>query len=146
MTIFDLGQDPDDGTLYLVMEFVTGRGLDAVLREDGTAQIRIAVDWIAQTAAALQAAHTAGVVHRDLKPANLMATPDNQIKILDFGIARYIAATHKSSKVIGTLAYMPPERFGDHPADPRSDLNSLGCVLHELLTGSTPFRPGKQSR
>ncbi|MFI6086078.1 PQQ-binding-like beta-propeller repeat protein [Streptomyces sp. NPDC051217] len=140
VTVFDLGQDPDDGTLYLVMEFVTGRGLDTVLREDGAAQIRTAVDWMAQTAAALQAAHTAGVVHRDLKPANLMATPDDQIKILDFGIARYIAATHKSSKVIGTLAYMPPERFGDHPTDPRSDLYSLGCVLHELLTGSTPFQ------
>ncbi|WP_405817955.1 serine/threonine-protein kinase [Streptomyces sp. NBC_00838] len=140
VTVFDLGQDPDDGTLYLVMEFVTGRGLDTVLREDGAARIPTAVDWTAQTAAALQAAHTAGVVHRDLKPANLMATPDDHIKILDFGIARYIAATHKSSKVIGTLAYMPPERFGDHPADPRSDLYSLGCVLHELLTGSTPFQ------
>ncbi|MGW8396243.1 protein kinase domain-containing protein [Streptomyces lydicus] len=140
VTVFDLGQDPDDGTLYLVMEFVTGRDLDTVLREGGPPQVPTAVDWAAQTAEALQAAHAAGVVHRDLKPANLMLTPDDQIKILDFGIARYMASTHKSSKVMGTLAYMPPERFGDLPADARSDLYSLGCVLHELLTGSTPFQ------
>ncbi|WP_311044666.1 serine/threonine-protein kinase [Streptomyces sp. ID38640] len=139
VTVFDLGQDPDEGTLYLVMEFLTGRDLDTALREDGAPHVPTAVDWAAQTAAALQAAHTAGVVHRDLKPANLMLTPGDQVKILDFGIARYMASTHKSSKVIGTLAYMPPERFGDLPADPRSDLYSLGCVLHELLTGSTPF-------
>ncbi|MEE1806534.1 serine/threonine-protein kinase [Streptomyces sp. BE133] len=140
VTVFDLGQDPDDGTLYLVMEFLTGRDLDMVLREDGPPQVPTAVDWAAQTAEALQAAHAAGIVHRDLKPANLMLTPDDRIKILDFGIARYMASTHKSSKVIGTLAYMPPERFGDLPADARSDLYSLGCVLHELLTGSTPFQ------
>ncbi|MFF4546569.1 PQQ-binding-like beta-propeller repeat protein [Streptomyces sp. NPDC001406] len=140
VTVFDLGQDPDDGTLYLVMEFLTGRDLDTVLREDGAPQVATAVEWAAQTAEALQAAHAAGIVHRDLKPANLMLTPDGRIKILDFGIARYVASTHKSSKVIGTLAYMPPERFGDLPAEPRSDLYSLGCVLHELLTGSTPFK------
>ncbi|MFI6724967.1 PQQ-binding-like beta-propeller repeat protein [Streptomyces atratus] len=140
VTVFDLGQDPDDGTLYLVMEFLTGRDLDMVLREDGPPQVPTAVGWAAQTAEALQAAHAAGIVHRDLKPANLMLTPDGRIKILDFGIARYMASTHKSSKVIGTLAYMPPERFGDLPPDARSDLYSLGCVLHELLTGSTPFQ------
>ncbi|WP_336113306.1 outer membrane protein assembly factor BamB family protein [Streptomyces sp. PTD9-10] len=140
VTVFDLGQDPDDGALYLVMEFLAGRDLETVLREDGAPQVPTAVDWAAQTAAALQNAHMAGVVHRDLKPANLMLTPDDQIKILDFGIARYMASTHKSSKVIGTLAYMPPERFGDHSGDARSDLYSLGCVLHELLTGSTPFQ------
>ncbi|WDI23417.1 PQQ-binding-like beta-propeller repeat protein (plasmid) [Streptomyces enissocaesilis] len=140
VTIFDLGQDPADGTLYLVMEFLTGRDLDTVLREDGPPPVPTAVDWVAQTAAALQTAHSAGIVHRDLKPANLMLTPDGQVKILDFGIARYMAATHKSSKVIGTIAYMPPERFSDLPADARSDLYSLGCVFHELLTGRTPFQ------
>jgi serine/threonine-protein kinase len=143
VTIFDLGQDPDDGALYLVMEFITGRDLDTVLRTDGLPGLSTAVDWAAQTAAALQAAHTAGVIHRDLKPANLMLTGDGRIKILDFGIARYMASTHKSSKVIGTLAYMPPERFGDHSGDARSDLYSLGCVLHELLTGSPPFQAGE---
>lgn len=140
VTIFDLGQDPDDGTLYLVMEFLAGQDLNTVLREDGLLQVHAAVDWAAQAADALRAAHTAGIVHRDLKPANLMLTQDDRIKVLDFGIARYMAATHHSSKVIGTLAYMAPERFAALPADPRSDLYSLGCVLHELLTGSTPFQ------
>ncbi|WP_331769197.1 serine/threonine-protein kinase (plasmid) [Embleya sp. NBC_00888] len=140
VTVFDLGQDPDDGTLYLVMEYLTGRDLDTVLREDGPPEVATATDWAAQTAAALHVAHRADVVHRDLKPANLMLGPDGRITILDFGVARYMAATHKSSKVIGTLAYMPPERFGDLPGDARSDLYSLGCVLHELLTGDIPFQ------
>ncbi|WP_406282026.1 WD40 repeat domain-containing serine/threonine protein kinase [Embleya sp. NBC_00896] len=142
VTVFDLGQDPDDGTLYLVMEFLAGRDLDTVLRKDGPPEVPTAVDWAAQTAAALHAAHTAGVVHRDLKPANLMLGPDGRVKILDFGIARCMASTHTSSNVVGTLAYMPPERFRDLPGDARSDLYSLGCVLHELLTGRTPFQAG----
>lgn len=142
VTVFDLGQDPDDGTLYLVMEFLAGRDLDTVLREDGPPEVAAAVDWAAQTAAALEVAHAAGVVHRDLKPANLMLGPDGRVKILDFGLARYMASTNRSSKVVGTLAYMPPERFGELPGDARSDLYSLGCVLHELLTGHPPFHPG----
>lgn len=98
-----------------------------------------AVGWAAQGAAALAAAHAAGIVHRDLKPANLMLTTGGEIKILDFGIARYMAASDKSSKVMGTLAYMAPERFDEQSGDARSDLYAFGCVLHELLTGSTPF-------
>ncbi|MGP4110567.1 protein kinase domain-containing protein [Streptomyces sp. 4N509B] len=139
VTVFDMGEDPDDGTLFLVMEFVTGRDLAALLRQDGPPPVRQAVDWAAQTAAALAAAHTADVVHRDLKPANLMLTTDDEIRVLDFGIARFMAATTQSSQVMGTLAYMPPERFDQHPGDARSDLYALGCVLHELLTGHPPF-------
>ncbi|WP_405613635.1 serine/threonine-protein kinase [Streptomyces sp. NBC_01511] len=140
VTVYDLGQDPDDGALYLVMEYLDGRDLFTVLHDDGPPGVPTALDWAAQTASALAAAHAAGIVHRDLKPANLMLTPDGRIKVLDFGIARYVASTRQSSKVIGTVAYMPPERFGDQPADARSDLYSLGCVLHELLTGNTPFQ------
>ncbi|WP_405800156.1 PQQ-binding-like beta-propeller repeat protein [Streptomyces sp. NBC_01506] len=141
VTVFDMGEDPLDGTLYLVMEYVTGHDLAALLRREGPPSIHRAVDWAAQTAAALAAAHAADVVHRDLKPGNLMLTTENEIKVLDFGIARFMAATTKSSQVMGTLAYMPPERFDEHPGDARSDLYALGCVLHELLTGHTPFRP-----
>ncbi|MGW2088149.1 protein kinase domain-containing protein [Streptomyces sp. NPDC001880] len=141
VTVFDMGEDPADGTLYLVMEYITGNDLAALLRRDGPPPIHRAVDWAAQTAAALAAAHAADVVHRDLKPGNLMLTTDNEIKVLDFGIARFMAATTQSSQVMGTLAYMPPERFNEHPGDARSDLYALGCVLHELLTGHTPFQP-----
>ncbi|MFF2813131.1 PQQ-binding-like beta-propeller repeat protein [Streptomyces sp. NPDC058000] len=139
VTVYDMGQDPGDGTLFLVMEFVEGRDLAAVLREDGPPAVPVAVDWGVQGAAALAAAHDAGIVHRDLKPANLMLTSGGDIKILDFGIARFMVATDKSSKVMGTLAYMAPERFREHSGDARTDLYAFGCVLYELLTGDTPF-------
>ncbi|WP_331766112.1 PQQ-binding-like beta-propeller repeat protein [Embleya sp. NBC_00896] len=140
VTVHDMGQDPGEGTLFLVMEFVDGRDLAAVLRRDGPPPVPVAVDWAARTADALAAAHAAGVVHRDLKPANLMLTPGGEVKVLDFGIARFLESTGKSSTVMGTLAYMPPERFDEQPGDARSDLYSFGCVLHELLTGATPFQ------
>ncbi|WP_331765792.1 serine/threonine-protein kinase [Embleya sp. NBC_00896] len=139
VTVYDLGQDPDEGTLFLVMEFLTGRDLASVLSEDGPPPVATAVGWAARAATALAAAHDAGVVHRDLKPANLMLTTTGDVKVLDFGIARYVESTHHSSRVMGTLAYMPPERFDEQPGDTRSDLYSLGCVLHELLTGNPPF-------
>ncbi|MEU6051179.1 PQQ-binding-like beta-propeller repeat protein [Streptomyces xanthochromogenes] len=139
VTVHDLGRDPRDGTLYLVMEYVSGRNLAVVLREEGPPQLAASVEWAAQIAAALSAAHEAGVVHRDLKPANLMLTSDGKVKVLDFGIARFMAATDKSSQVMGTLAYMAPERFAEHSGDARSDLYAFGCVLHELLTGEPPF-------
>ncbi|MET7303865.1 serine/threonine-protein kinase [Embleya sp. NPDC005575] len=139
VTVYDLGQDPGEGTLFLVMEFLTGRDLATVLSKDGPPPVVTAVDWAARAATALAAAHDAGVVHRDLKPANLMLTTAGDVKVLDFGIARYVESTHHSSKVMGTLAYMPPERFDEQPGDTRSDLYSLGCVLHELLTGNPPF-------
>ncbi|WP_335977142.1 serine/threonine-protein kinase [Streptomyces sp. CA2R106] len=142
VTVHDMGRDPADGTLYLVMEYVTGRDLAVVLHEDGPPPPAVSVEWAAQTAAALGAAHGAGVVHRDLKPANLMLTDGGEVKVLDFGIARFMAATDKSSQVMGTLAYMAPERFAEQSGDARSDLYAFGCVLHELLTGKPPFPMG----
>ncbi|MDI3405017.1 serine/threonine-protein kinase [Streptomyces cavernicola] len=138
VTVHDLGRD-GDGTLYLVMELVGGRDLGKVLREEGPPAVATAVEWAAQAAAALAAAHEAGVVHRDLKPANLMLTRDGTVKILDFGIARFATTTTTASQVVGTLAYMPPERLLGQPSDARGDLYALGCVLSELLTGEPPF-------
>lgn len=142
VTVHDVGQDAD-GTLYLVMEHVEGRDLARVLREDGPPPVSVAADRVAQAAVALHAAHRAGVVHRDLKPANLMLTPDGVVKVLDFGIARHAAATRQSTRLIGTLAYMPPERVRGSSGDARGDLYSLGWVLHELLTGTKPFGTGE---
>ncbi|MGC0422224.1 serine/threonine-protein kinase [Embleya sp. AB8] len=139
VTMHDAGQDPVDGTLFLVMEYVDGQDLATVLREDGPPPVPNAVDWAAQILSALARAHDAGVVHRDLKPANLMLTAEGRIKILDFGIARFVQAATVASAVMGTLAYMAPERFDAQPGDARSDLYSFGCVLHELLTGQVPF-------
>ncbi|WP_418960713.1 protein kinase domain-containing protein [Streptomyces tritici] len=138
VTVYDLGQE-DDGAVFLVMELVSGRDLRSVLRQDGPPEPADAVDWIAQVADALAATHAAGVVHRDLKPDNLMLTGSGRVKILDFGIARYLSTVTMASRVIGTPAYMPPERLKGKTGDGRSDLYSLGCVLHELLTGRTPF-------
>ncbi|MDX3226504.1 serine/threonine-protein kinase [Streptomyces sp. ME19-01-6] len=139
VTIHDFGEDAADGTLFLVMELLVGRDLASVLREDGPPPVATAVDWVAQAAAGLARAHEANVIHRDLKPANLHLAADGRVKILDFGIARFMEAL-PSSKVMGTFPYMPPERFDGHSGDPRSDLYSLGCVLHELLTGRLPFQ------
>ncbi|WP_235051117.1 outer membrane protein assembly factor BamB family protein [Yinghuangia soli] len=140
VTVHDLGEDEADGTLFLVMEYLEGRDLAAVLAATGPPPVRTAGEWAAQAAEALARAHGAGIVHRDLKPANLMLTDEGRIKILDFGIARFVAASAPSSNVMGTLAYMPPERLDEQPGDARSDLYSLGCVVHELLTGQVPFQ------
>ncbi|WP_406864609.1 serine/threonine-protein kinase [Streptomyces sp. HUAS MG47] len=138
VTVFDLGQE-EDGSVFLVMELVSGRDLRSVLRQDGPREPADAVDLTAQVADALAATHAAGVVHRDLKPDNLMVTGTGAVKILDFGIARYLSTVTMASRVIGTPAYMPPERLKGRTGDGRSDLYSLGCVLYELLTGHTPF-------
>ncbi len=137
VTVHDLGRD-SDGTLYLVMENVPGQNLRVVL-EEGLPSVADALAWTAQVADALYAAHTVRIVHRDLKPVNLMLTPAGSVKILDFGIARYISNLTTGSSLIGTLAYMPPERLLHKGSDARGDLYSLGCVLYELLTGRTPF-------
>ncbi|GAA1273422.1 hypothetical protein GCM10009665_71460 [Kitasatospora nipponensis] len=122
------------------MELVRGRNLGQVLHEDGVPPIGQAVEWVAQTADALAAAHGAGIVHRDLKPANIMLTDAGAVKVLDFGIARRLETSDlTSTQIMGTLAYMPPERFNTGHQDARGDLYSLGSVLHELLTGETPF-------
>ncbi|MEU1785887.1 PQQ-binding-like beta-propeller repeat protein [Streptomyces sparsogenes] len=138
VTVHDFGEDAADGSLFLVMELLVGRDLASVLRDDGPPPVATAVDWIAQAAAGLARAHEANVIHRDLKPANLHLAADGRVKILDFGIARFMEAL-PSSKVMGTFPYMPPERFDGHSGEARSDLYSLGCVLHELLTGQLPF-------
>lgn len=139
VTVYDLGTDPDDGTLYLVMELLAGRDLAQVLRTESPLPIDVVVDWAAQTADALDAAHRAGIVHRDLKPANLMLTDRGTIKILDFGIARRLTTGAQTSFVIGTPGYIPPERWRDGFGDARADLYSFGCLVHELLTGDIPF-------
>ncbi|MQY12597.1 Serine/threonine-protein kinase PknD [Streptomyces sp. RB5] len=138
VTVYDLGR-AEDNSVFLVMELVTGRDLRSVLRQDQPLTVEQAVEWTALAADALAATHEAGVVHRDLKPDNLMLTSTGSVKILDFGIARYVSAATLASRVIGTPAYMPPERLAGKAGDGRGDLYSLGCVLYELLTGQPPF-------
>lgn len=139
VTVHDLG-NAEDGTLFLVMERLTGRDLASVVRDDGPVPVASALAWVDEICSALTVAHRDGLIHRDIKPANLFLTKDHRIKVLDFGIARYVEAVSASaSRVIGTIAYMPPERIHGRVGDHRGDLYSLGCVLHELLVGQPPF-------
>ncbi|ONM47018.1 serine/threonine-protein kinase [Nocardia donostiensis] len=129
-----------DGRLFIEMEFIEGLDLARLLRRDGPLPPAQAVDIVAQTAAALDAAHRAGLVHRDVKPSNIVVRPDGFAYLIDFGIAYGSDATAVTTAglAIGTWAYMAPERFTGR-ADARSDVYSLGCVLYECLTGARPF-------
>ena len=124
------------------MRLVEGRDLQSLLAE-GPVEPARSVAIIEQVAAALDAAHRAGLVHRDVKPSNILVTDHDFVYLIDFGIA--FAAEHTaltgSGNVIGTWPYMAPERFGSGQVDARSDIYALACVLHECLTGSRPF-PG----
>ncbi len=139
--VYDFGSH--DGRLYLVMELVDGWSLAQERSMRGTLAWREAAEIGAQTAAGLAAAHRQGVIHRDIKPANVMLAADRTVKITDFGIARFAddATTTMTAtgKIVGSAAYLAPERALGRPAQPASDVYSLGCVLYELLTGRPPF-------
>lgn len=144
VAVFDVGEW--SGRPFLVMELLDGRTLAAELTQRGPLPVDEVRDLGAQTAAALQAAHGAGVVHRDIKPSNLMRSLDGTLKVVDFGIARVLdeASTRltRTGTVVGTAAYLAPEQARGHIADARSDLYALGCVLYQLLCGRTPFVGG----
>ena len=132
-----------DGQLYLVMPVVDGIDLASLLKRDGPMSPQLAVQVIEQLAAALDAAHAAGLMHRDVKPSNALMTAQGFVCLIDFGIAHGSTATKLSSTgtIVGTFAYMAPERFSAGVADARSDIYALTCVLYECLTGEHPF-PG----
>jgi eukaryotic-like serine/threonine-protein kinase len=139
VTVYDAGADGP--TRFIVMEFVHGRSLADILREQSPLEPAEGADIAAQAADALSAAHARGIVHRDIKPGNIMVTPDGAVKVLDFGIARAVdsGTLTQTATVLGTSAYMSPEQALGQPADARSDIYSLGCVLYEMLTGEPPF-------
>ncbi|QIB41953.1 protein kinase domain-containing protein [Streptomyces aureoverticillatus] len=143
--VFDHGSEGD--IPYLVMPLLNGRTVTDLLRDrKGLSPQRVA-DIAAQVCRALAVAHRAGIVHRDIKPANVMVTDEGTVKVLDFGIAKFLDAatgaggylTRTSDSPIGTLHYMAPERFAHGETDGRTDMYSLGCMVHEMLTGAPPF-------
>jgi serine/threonine protein kinase len=138
-SVFDYGEE--NGSAFLVMELVPGEALSTILERDGALSTDKTLDVVAQTSAALQAAHAAGLVHRDIKPGNLLITPDGRVKITDFGIARIAdqVPLTATGQVMGTVQYLSPEQASGHPASPATDTYSLGIVAYESLAGKRPF-------
>jgi serine/threonine protein kinase len=135
-----------DGILFLDMRFVRGTDFGALLRDGGPLPAPRAVHLVAQVASALDAAHADGLIHRDVKPSNALTTGedhDDFVYLVDFGIVASTVpgstALTATGSTVGTLEYMAPERFGNGPHDHHVDIYALGCLLHELLTGSQPF-------
>ena len=144
-TVYDF--DSQEGLDFLVMEYIPGRTLSELLGPGALPEPEIA-RLGAQIAEGLAVAHENGVLHRDLKPGNLRIVPDGRLKILDFGLAKWVhpsadrpdqASLTESQSVLGTLAYMAPEQLRGDPATVRSDVYSLGVVLYEMATGKRPF-------
>jgi serine/threonine protein kinase len=146
LPIYDAGEE--NGYYYVVMEHVQGaRTLAAYCRPDNLLRVDDAVKIIYQCARALQYAHRRGVIHRDIKPSNIMLTRDNEVRIIDFGIAILRDAdVSKIEGIAGSPSYMSPEQVESAEITPASDVYSLGAVMYELLTGFRPFRASTLSR
>ncbi|MFD0167337.1 tetratricopeptide repeat protein [Streptomyces decoyicus] len=146
--VHDFGED--DGTLFIVMELLSGRNLSQLLDDNRRQPLPVAdlIEIAEQVTAALAYTHEQAIVHRDLKPANIVRTADGTVKICDFGIARlghdigFTARLTGTGIAMGSPHYMSPEQIGAHGVDHRSDLYSLGCVLYEIATGVPPFDLG----
>jgi len=150
--VFDVGR-LDDGVPYMIMEYLDGGDLAALVDQRGKLPIEEAVDFALQALEALAEAHAAGIVHRDLKPSNLVLTrrPDGSphIKVVDFGISKHhgidapsgAGAITSTQQLLGSPSYMSPEQItSPKSVDARADIWSLGALLHELLTGTLPFQ------
>ncbi len=141
VTIFDVGEELDTRDPYLVMEYVRGKSLDAILAEQGRIEPKVALQWVIELAEALDCAHGQNVIHRDLKPANILLSEEGHPKIADFGVAKLnFENLTLHGQVLGTPAFMSPEQLNGDPVDGRSDLFSLGVILYMLLTGHRPFQ------
>jgi eukaryotic-like serine/threonine-protein kinase len=137
--VYDVGLDGD--AHYIVMEYVDGSDLKALLARNGPLPVEQAVAVAEAVANGLSAAHRVGLVHRDIKPQNIIVGPGGQVKITDFGIAKSALSTAmtETGVTFGTADYISPEQARGQPATPRSDLYSLGVTLYEMLTGRLPF-------
>src|SRR6202051_935946 len=135
--LYDVGTNAD-GVPYFVMEYVDGKTLEKVL-DDGPLPLEKAALWATDLAAAIARAHRAKVIHGDIKPANILITKEGQVKLGDFGIARFATQVSNSGVLMGTPAYLSPEQIQGNTQDTRSDLFSLGIILYQMTTGVQPF-------
>jgi len=140
VTVYDFGLD--NGKLFIVMEYVPGTDLKALLQAHGRFTIDEAIDLIVQACAGIGYAHRASLIHCDIKPLNMLVSPDLHLKVTDFGIARALSTIHTDEHtdiIWGSPQYFSPEQAAGLTPSPASDVYSLGVVLYELLTGQLPF-------
>ncbi|MDP8954922.1 MAG: Stk1 family PASTA domain-containing Ser/Thr kinase, partial [Actinomycetota bacterium] len=140
VSVYDWGEE--GGTYFIVMEYIEGRSLAQIIKDEGRLHPDRAADITADAAAALGFAHRNGVVHRDVKPGNVLIDVNGNVKVADFGIARAANAREnltQTGAVMGTATYFSPEQAQGFGVDPRSDVYSLGVVLYEMVTGRPPF-------
>jgi serine/threonine-protein kinase len=144
VTVIDAGED--DGTPYIVFEYVEGETLKDRIRRHGRLPVSEAVAYAIEIARALGVAHDRGIVHRDVKPQNVLVDEEGSAKVTDFGIARTLdqEGLTADGRVLGTTDYVSPEQALGHPVTGQSDLYSLGIVLFEMLTGDVPFQGENQ--
>src|SRR5215469_5906212 len=141
VSVFDVGEDPENRDPYIVLEYVSGASLNRILSREKKLPLAVALQLAEEIAEALDYAHGQGVVHRDIKPANILVTESGHAKIADFGIAKLnLAHFTLPGRVLGTPAYMAPEQLSGETCDGRSDLFSLGVILYVMCTGLSPFQ------
>jgi eukaryotic-like serine/threonine-protein kinase len=141
VSIFDVGENPENQDQYIVLEYVAGESLNRILAREKKLPLSQALKLAEEIAEALDYAHEQGVVHRDIKPGNILVTEDGHAKIADFGIAKLnLAHFTLPGRVMGTPAYMAPEQLSGEGVDGRSDLFSLGVILYAMVTGHSPFQ------
>jgi len=142
VTIFDVGEDPENHDPYIVMEYVTGESLRKLLAsENKKIPLKATLQLVQELAEALHYAHTQDVIHRDIKPSNVLVTSEWHAKIADFGIAKLnLSQLTIPGQLLGSPAYMSPEQLSGEGVDARSDLFSLGVILYTMITGYRPFQ------
>ena len=138
VTIFEFGEE--EGTPFIVMEFLRGQDLARRMRSEPTLALEQKLEIVAELCTGLHFAHEQGVIHRDVKPANIWLVPDGSVKLLDFGIAKFSSSTMtRQGSMLGSISYMSPEQVNGLDVDGRADVFSTGVVLYELLAGKKPF-------
>ncbi|MFZ5639157.1 MAG: Stk1 family PASTA domain-containing Ser/Thr kinase [Bacillota bacterium] len=140
VSVYDVGQEGD--THYIVMEYVEGKNLKELIREQGVMPVNRAVDIARQICEGLDHAHENGIVHRDIKPHNILVTAGGKVKVTDFGIARAVtsATVTQAGTIVGSVHYFSPEQAKGENTVARSDIYSVGVVLYEMVTGQVPFQ------
>jgi len=138
--MYDVGED--EGTYYIIMEYIEGKTLKQLIKKRGSITLSEAIDIMLQLTDGIAQAHDSYIIHRDLKPQNVMIKDDGTIKITDFGIAVALNSTQltQTNSVMGSVHYIPPEQASGKGSTIRSDIYAMGILFYELLTGSLPFR------